>query len=215
MSGTELSPGTTSRSALLPALELACPRCAARRRANATHCAECGLRLPDVRGPVPSLRRWWVRRFGWYPGDWFWLPLLALVLAVAATVAAVVVARQQGHRHAAALVATSPAAAASPVPATPADGHLTWPAGRTGWTIVIGSYPQPTGAAAARGTAARAARRRLPQVGLLDSSRFASLHPGYIVVFSGIFGSNAGARAALGRVRHAGFGGAYPGLIAP
>jgi hypothetical protein len=39
---------------------------------------QCGLRLPVVVGTVPALRRRWLRRFGWYPGDWIWLTLPAL-----------------------------------------------------------------------------------------------------------------------------------------
>ena len=45
---------------------------------------------------------------------------------------------------------------------------------------------------------ARAARKKgLPQVGVLDSSRYASLHPGYWVVFSGVYTSEAEATSAL------------------
>ena len=54
-----------------------------------------------------------------------------------------------------------------------------------------------------------AARRRdgLPQVGVLDSSAYASLHPGYFVVFSGVYGApddaNRGARHASVRAASA------------
>ena len=37
----------------------------------------------------------------------------------------------------------------------------------------------------------------LTAVGLLDSSRYASLHPGYWIVFSGIYASEAEATSAL------------------
>jgi hypothetical protein len=44
----------------------------------------------------------------------------------------------------------------------------------------------------------KAARRKgLDAVGVLDSSRYASLHPGYWIVFSGIYASEAEATSAL------------------
>jgi hypothetical protein len=46
-------------------------------------------------------------------------------------------------------------------------------------------------------------RRRLSPVGILDSSRFASLHPGYWIVFTGIYGSEAEATSALQPARRA------------
>ena len=95
-----------------------------------------------------------------------------------------------------------------------ANGHLTWPARRSGWTVVLASYPEPKGRATARATAERAARARLAQVGTLDSSNYASLNPGYDVVFSGIYGSSAEAQTALERVRQAGFGAAHLAQIA-
>ena len=65
---------STRESALLAAWT--CPRCGAPRGPASVYCIECGLRLPERRGAVASLRRRWVRRIGWYPGDWVWLPLL-------------------------------------------------------------------------------------------------------------------------------------------
>jgi hypothetical protein len=50
---------------------------------------------------------------------------------------------------------------------------------------------------------ARQARRRgVTSVGVLDSSRFASLHPGYWLVFAGIYGSEAEATSALRAARN-------------
>ena len=70
--------GLGSREAALLAAEWTCPRCGAPRDAASAHCIECGLRLPELHGAVASFRRRWVRRIGWYPGDWVWAPLLAL-----------------------------------------------------------------------------------------------------------------------------------------
>jgi NAD+--asparagine ADP-ribosyltransferase len=74
---------------------------------------------------------------------------------------------------------------------------------------VLISYPKATGRDDALATATRAAKARLPGVGILDSDRFSSLHPGYFVVFSGIYGSQARAEAALRTARASGFSGAY------
>ena len=58
------------------------------------------------------------------------------------------------------------------------------------------------------------AKADLNQVGVIDSSRFASLQPGYYVVFTGVYGSKADADAAVATVRQAGFAGAYSREIA-
>ena len=48
----------------------------------------------------------------------------------------------------------------------------------------------------------RAARAEdLQEVGVLDSSRYASLHPGYWIVFSGVYSSEAEATSALDDAR--------------
>ncbi|MGZ4441253.1 MAG: SPOR domain-containing protein, partial [Gaiellaceae bacterium] len=95
-----------------------------------------------------------------------------------------------------------------------ANGRFAWPARRSGWTVVLSSYPEPKGRAAARATAAHAAHAGLRQVGTLDSSNYASLNPGYDVVFSGVYGSPAEAQAALERARQGGFGAAHVAQIA-
>ena len=91
---------------------------------------------------------------------------------------------------------------------------LAWPRDRRGWTIVLLSLPQSSGRAAADARAAEARRNGVPDVGMLNSSRFASLHPGYYVVFSGVFDSQAEATSALPRARSA-FPLAYQREIVP
>jgi len=204
--------GLGTREAALLAAEWTCPRCGAPRGAVSAYCIECGLRLPELRGRVASLRRRWVRRIGWYPGDWVWAPLLGLVVATAGAAAAIVVSKHRAASNAP-LVATTPAPPGSRTARAP-NGRLSWPAHRSGWTVVLSSYPEPRGRATARAAAGRAARAHLQQVGSLDSSNYASLNPGYDVVFSGIYGSSKEAQAALGRVRQAGFSAAHPAQIA-
>jgi len=54
-----------------------------------------------------------------------------------------------------------------------------------------------------------ASRAGLPQVGVLDSSRYSSLHPGYYVVFSGVYASDAQAESARAAAAAKGFQAAY------
>jgi hypothetical protein len=54
-----------------------------------------------------------------------------------------------------------------------------------------------------------ASQAGLPQVGVIDSSRYSSLHPGYYVVFSGIYPSRGSANSAQSAANSKGFGAAY------
>jgi hypothetical protein len=221
----------TRRDEAIAAVEERCPRCAAPRERDQEYCVECGLHLPPLRGPIPALRRGWLRRVGWYPGDWVWISLLTLVVAIAG--AAVAIALGSGSSSAASTTSVAPvprpaATATAPLPtapeptvstrtttaktvtqSAPPNGRTAWPPGRNGWTIVLFSYPLTSGAAAAEATATRAAHGGLPEVGVLDSGRFSSLHPGYYVVFSGIYSSAGEAEAALRSVHATGFSSAY------
>ncbi len=219
------------RRTAIAAADTTCPRCGKARTAADRYCLDCGLRLPIVAGAVPALRRRWLRRLGWYPGDWVWLSLLTLLVAVAGAAAAIVITNR--HRSAAPVVLTAAAAVSigepavpqstspatvntatlpsAPEPGAPArpNGRLEWPANVNGWTIVLVSYPKGSGRATALSTATRAAKANLRQVGIIDSGGYASLQPGYFVVFSGIYGSKSDADAGVSTARQAGFGGAY------
>jgi len=63
--------------------------------------------------------------------------------------------------------------------------------------------------------ARKAIKGGLSDVGVLNSSNFSSLHPGYYVVFSGIYGSLPGARSNLSSAASSGFRGAYTRRITP
>ena len=84
-----------------------------------------------------------------------------------------------------------------------------WPSGKSGYTIVLVSLPLNSGRANALARAREAKHAGLPDVGVLASSEYSSLHPGYFVVFSGIYPSQAQASAALSNVHAHGFRGAY------
>jgi hypothetical protein len=79
---------------------------------------------------------------------------------------------------------------------------------------VLVSYPKTTGTASAHAKAAQAAKAGLSEAGVLDSSNYASLQPGYLVVFTGVYASKADADAAVSTARQAGFAGAYSRQIA-
>jgi hypothetical protein len=74
---------------------------------------------------------------------------------------------------------------------------IEWPAGQNGWTIVLSSSPQSSGRAAAAREGRAAIDAGLTDVGVLNSDEFASLHPGFFVVFTGIYSSESEARGAL------------------
>lgn len=194
---------------------------------------ECGYRLGPRRGVLGRLSSAWRGRFGSYPGDWIWPVLLGFVIAVAGAAAAIVladagaedrtiVATEGGPPH---LPTTSPVTTTvalptvptgtptAPPPATttaPAPGALIgWPAGQSGWTVVLESIPTSAGRSLAVARARDASRDRLPEVGVLDSSLYSSLHPGYYVVFSGVYSSRAEAEQARAAASAKGFGAAY------
>ena len=74
---------------------------------------------------------------------------------------------------------------------------------RSGWTIVLVSIPKARGRDEAVAVAQQARSRGLPRVGVLDSSQFASLQPGYWMTFAGRYQSEAGATGSLRRARAA------------
>lgn len=235
---------TDERETAIVAADETCPRCGAAREPDQRYCLECGLVLPEVTGRLPSLRRRWIRRLGWYPGDWIWISLLTLVVAAVGATAAIVLTRHVNGNGGSVFIASTavpvvteptpvPTATTStaidtstlptaPEPTTtapgkrpgPKNGRLSWPRNANGWTIVLVSYPKTNGRPSALQTADKAAKSGLQKVGILDSSLYASLQPGYYVVFTGVYPAKADADAAVATARQAGFGGAYSRQIA-
>jgi hypothetical protein len=215
-----------------PASDTHCPRCGTPAEPLQEYCLECGLRLRSA-GLVPALAEGWQRHVRWYPGDWIWPSLLALLVAVAAASAAIVWTRDAKSAASETLVgdtsqlpttvATVPPTTAPPAPTVPtgttrtrttprSNAHrrlIEWPKGRNGWTLVLASLPTSAGRKAADAKARQALRAGLPQVGVLDSSHYSSLHPGYYVVFSGVYDSLSTAQDAASRAANAGYGNAY------
>jgi hypothetical protein len=221
-----------------------CPRCGTPHAPNQEYCLECGLRLPvEAAGLGPRLSRAWRRRFGWYPGDWVWPSLLALVIAaLAGTGAAAFVAHDQhGATYVTATepfgpvtssIATPPESSTSPAattptgtgaqePAAPSRKNLPppalkqWPTGQSGWTVVLASLPTANGRDFALAQARAAEHGGLQAVGIIDSSQFSSLHPGYYVLFAGVYSSFDDANTGATTARAHGFPRAYPRRITP
>ena len=207
-----------------------CPRCRAPFDSEQEYCLECGLRLPWESPVFARLTAHTAKRTPFLPLEWTWPAALALVVAAGGAALAIFVTRDDGsqpipvatggNRPAETVTAAKPATSGTTTkaatPTTPAKtaGLIRWPRGRTGWTIVLGSLPQADGGAPARAKATEALDRGLRQVGVIDSSRFASLHPGYYVVFQGVYDDEAEASSALQRAR-AVFPSAYQREIVP
>ena len=202
------------------------------------YCLECGARL-HTPGLVPALAQSWRRRLRWYPGDWIWPSLLALLVAALAAAGAILWTRDAESAPSETLVGdtsplpttvvtTPPTTAAGPtVPtvttkttstnkARPCPPKLIeWPRNRSAWTLVLASLPTSSGRKAAIAKARQALDADLAQVGVLDSARFSSLHPGYYVVFSGVYDSLGDAQDAVSEAADAGYENAYARRITP
>ena len=107
----------------------------------------------------------------------------------------------------------STGAATTPVPKPSPNALATWPNGKAGYTLVLESLPISAGRAAALAKARQAKGDGLTDVGVLVSSQYSSLHPGYFVVFSGIYASSSEAAAAVGSAHAKGFPGAYQARV--
>ena len=111
--------------------------------------------------------------------------------------------------------ATDPAATQPAARPPGPDRPIDWPADRSGYTVVLASVPATNGEAAARAQAEKALAAGLRRVGVLDSSQYSSLHPGYYVVFSGVHDSVSSTQSDLERARANGYPRAYPRQITP
>jgi cell division septation protein DedD len=235
-------PGSPPPASLPPGESLTCPRCAAPCEASQEYCLECGLRLPAApAGLVASLGGAWRRRLPWYPGDWIWLALALLAVAALGAAVAIFASRETpGRRTIVATTAPGPTAAArrttapavtaptrtQPPPAATRPSTTTparrpaprprrlveWPTGRGGWTVVLRSDVREQ---MARNEARRALGAGVRDVGILDSSDYTSLHPGYYVVFAGVHDSQGDAEGALEAARSRGYERAYVRQVSP
>jgi hypothetical protein len=213
-----------------------CPRCGAAYEPLQEYCIECGLRLPLERGIGPAVGRAWRLEISRYPGGWLWVVLVLFVLTAFATVGAILVSGE-GESAVRTIVATAPPPTARPTttptatafqPTTTAPAMtatttrptrqtspIEWPEARSGHTVVVASVPETNGREAALRLARAAIRAGMPRVGVLDSSEFASLRPGYFVIFSGSYETEDEALAAVEAAQSRGYPRAYEREITP
>lgn len=89
---------------------------------------------------------------------------------------------------------------------TTADTSGGWPEGRDGWTVIVFGYPGDE-------QRARASAADLQEdgfdAGVLDSSQYSSLCPGFWVVFSGVFADRSSAERRERELARAGYAGVF------
>lgn len=156
-----------------------CSRCGAALAVAQEYCLECGTRRTSTRRPL----------------HWLWPAVTAALVAAGGAAAAIAAGADDSDRST--IVALTPLRAAAPPAGTPAKLRV-WPR-RDGYTIVLAALPTTVGAKAVRARALAAARTGVPDVGVLASSRYASLHPGYWIIFSGVYPTLDEALAGLPR----------------
>ena len=86
---------------------------------------------------------------------------------------------------------------------------ISWPSGTDGYTVVLKSTPVSEGRGPAESAGQQALNAGLPEVGILNSSNFSTLNPGYYVTFTGVYDTQNEAENALPRARSSGFPTAY------
>ncbi|MGL6279955.1 MAG: hypothetical protein ACRC50_10420 [Gaiella sp.] len=166
-----------------------CPRCAAPAAAGQEYCLSCGARLPGPGrvGAATAAR-----------------PVRGRVLGLAAVAllgAGLAIGLTREADATTEVVTATGGSATVPQPAQTGEALTPWPAGRDAWTIVLVSVPKEDGRDKALAVAEAARQRGLEPAGVLDSSRFPSLRPGYWMAYEGIFDSEAEANSALRRGR--------------
>ena len=111
-------------------------------------------------------------------------------------------------------LATTTTAPTTTAPTTTASGNglTTWPSGKSGYTVILESLGSKS---AADSKAQQAKADGLPEVGVLNSSNYSSLNPGFYVVFSGVYDTLSEANSALPAAKSAGWSAAYVRQITP
>jgi cell division septation protein DedD len=188
-------------------VERRCPRCDAPLSAEQEWCLNCGAAVGTRIVAAP----------GWRTP----IAIAGVILALAAIAVAIAIVQLADDTD---QVAQNPTAAPTPAPAAPtatpeatptlpeASGKETpeptatpgpggtgsanarWPAGKSGWTVVLASDSSESDA---RDKAKGFAANGIAGVGVLDSDDFSSLRGGYWVVFAGRYDSQSEASDAL------------------
>lgn len=91
-----------------------------------------------------------------------------------------------------------------------------WPVGQTGWAVILASKSQSQFQESdAQAVASEAATAGVPMTGVLDSSQFPSLNPGYWAVFSGPYATKDEAQSAATTIQGQGYPDAYARQVQP
>ncbi|MHB8059771.1 MAG: hypothetical protein ACYDHO_02930 [Gaiellaceae bacterium] len=223
-----------------------CPECGAVVEPFQEYCLVCGARLHET-GSTGLAERW-RQALPFTDKDWGWPILIALTIAVLASVFAILAVQSDktstiralgpnvkptttaattgnpqtttsattgnSSTKTAATTSDGGTGKTSTSPISTSGGLIAWP-GPAAYTIVLASLPVSGGKAVARQKALDALRAGLgPDVGVLASSSYSSLHPGYYVIFSGVYTSQAEAQKHLSAARRAGFNTPYPKRVA-
>lgn len=194
-----------------------CPRCGA-NDAGEEYCLTCGARL---RAPEPEPR---IRAGS--PTTLLGIVLLAALGALVALAVSrdgstktTLVATNLPARTtvrlapvlgtlAAPVTSAPPATTSAPTSPTAATTLTPWTL-PDGYTVVLASVSSASGRDTAVQIAKHALAQGLPLVGVIDSKDFSGLAPGYFVVFSGAYSSEADASQHLAQAKGAGFAAAY------
>jgi hypothetical protein len=214
-----------------------CPRCAAPYDPYQEYCLECGVRLPAPYG-TRRQEMWASGSPLWLWAALAALLLVALVAGAIVAVAATREDEEGQPATSIPVVSTSPSTTdtvgiltqpptvtinpptttfgtTSTIPTTTTLGTtttgstVTWPAGKDGYSVFLKSVPTSQGRAKADAAAQKARNNGLTQVGVLNSSDYSSLNPGYWVTFTGIYDTQQQANDALPNARSKGFPTAY------
>ncbi len=107
---------------------------------------------------------------------------------------------------------TTPSTTTAPTTTASGSGLTTWPSGKSGYTVILESLGSKS---AADSKAQQAKADGLPEVGVLNSSNYSSLNPGFYVVFSGVYDTLSEANSALPTAKSSGWPAAYVRQITP
>jgi hypothetical protein len=216
-----------------------CPNCGAPHDVYQEYCLECGRRLPGAYVGGRYAEVWRRDSPIWLWAALAALLLVALVSGAVVALAATDDGKSSGPSTSIPVVSTAPSTSTVGVTTPPTitinpptttlgtttfstttfgtttfgttttGSNVTWPPSKDGFTVVLKSVPTSNGQSQAEAAADKARTNGLSQVGILNSSDFSSLNPGYYVTFTGIYDTESQANAALPNARSKGFPTAY------
>lgn len=216
-----------------------CPNCGAPHDVYQEYCLECGRRLPGAYVGGRYAEVWRRDSPIWLWAALAALLLVALVSGAVVALAATDDGKSSEPATSIPVVSTAPSTTStvgvtpSTITITPptttlgtttfstttfgtttfgtttSGSNVTWPMSKDGFTVVLKSVPTSNGRSQAEAAADKARTNGLSQVGILNSSDFSSLNPGYYVTFTGIYDTESQANAALPNARSKGFPTAY------